>query len=463
MLSESLPVPNRDRIPPATGCCILPLELLSSVVSDLVISAPPEGVAGGGNAAKPYPEVGESSLSSSQFGGHGKILVIAPQPFYTDRGTPIAVRYVLQALHELGFSVDLLTVPVGRDIEVPGTTIHRVPNPLRSRSMPVGFSLLKVFFDFLIGWKAWRLIRSTRYEYVHAVEESVYIALSFCKPRHIPVVYDMASTLPKHLAEHRIFANRVAQAAISKAESWSLKNASAVVCSAGLGAHVRQVAPDTPVFEWIFPANENAGSEEAALVLRRELGIPDKARVVLYAGNFSAYQGVDMLLEAANAVLARFPDVYLVCVGAEGEGEIATARAAVAGACAERVRILPRQPRAKIVDFTWMAQVLVSPRNAQGNFPLKLFDYLSAGKPIVATDVSSHRCVLDESLAVMCPCSASGIAEGISRVLSEPELASRLRENALTFAAQRLSWSGFKQLLAGVYSSARGKSWRLTS
>ncbi len=49
-----------------------------------------------------------------------RILLVAPQPFYEDRGTPIAVKHVLEALSEGGYKVDLLTYPVGKAIELPG-------------------------------------------------------------------------------------------------------------------------------------------------------------------------------------------------------------------------------------------------------------------------------------------------------------------------------------------------------
>ena len=69
-----------------------------------------------------------------------RILVVAPQPFYQDRGTPIAVRQVLEALSELGYPVDLLTFPVGLDVEIPGLEIIRAPNPFGIRRVPIGFS-----------------------------------------------------------------------------------------------------------------------------------------------------------------------------------------------------------------------------------------------------------------------------------------------------------------------------------
>src|SRR5690349_9299956 len=54
-----------------------------------------------------------------------RILVVAPQPFYQDRGTPIALRQVLQALSESGRGVDLVTYPVGEDVAMRGLRIIR--------------------------------------------------------------------------------------------------------------------------------------------------------------------------------------------------------------------------------------------------------------------------------------------------------------------------------------------------
>ena len=81
-----------------------------------------------------------------------RVLLMAPQPFYEDRGTPIALRHVLRALVELGHEVDVLTFPVGRSLELPGVRYFRAPNPLRFRSIPVGFSLRKVFLDLFLWW-----------------------------------------------------------------------------------------------------------------------------------------------------------------------------------------------------------------------------------------------------------------------------------------------------------------------
>lgn len=388
----------------------------------------------------------------------GRVLLMAPQPFFADRGTPIAVRYVLDALHELGMASDLLTVPIGKDVTVAGTTIHRVPNPLRARSMPVGFSMTKLGFDILIAWRMLRMLRRRRYQYIHAVEESVFLALIARGRSGIPVIYDMASALPEHLAEKRIFRSRPLQRLIRRAERWALLRVSVVICSAGLGEYVRRIAPQARVLEWRFPALAPDVNPETVAARKRDLDIPADARIVFYCGNFADYQGIDLLFAAAPQILERNRDVYLVCVGAADQNEIELGRRVLAGAPNDRIRLIPRQPRQLIEQYVTMADVLVSPRSSLGNFPLKMFDYLAAGKPIVATDVPSHRCVLDESLALLCEPTAAGLTEGVSRVLSDAPLAAELASNARVFAKRELSWPGFVDLIARIYSTAEGST-----
>ncbi|MCI5160270.1 MAG: glycosyltransferase, partial [Candidatus Electrothrix sp. AUS1_2] len=52
------------------------------------------------------------------------ILLLAPHPFYTNRGTPIAVKFLCEGLAALGHQLDVLTYHLGEDINLPGVTIH---------------------------------------------------------------------------------------------------------------------------------------------------------------------------------------------------------------------------------------------------------------------------------------------------------------------------------------------------
>jgi glycosyltransferase involved in cell wall biosynthesis len=381
-----------------------------------------------------------------------RVLVVAPQPFYADRGTPIAVRYVLEALSELGVAADLLTFPMGRDVAIPGVRVLRAANPLRIRDVPVGLSAQKLVIDILLFARLWRQLRRERYEVLHAVEEAAMLA-GLVLRRRPPLLYDMASSLPEQLAQKRWLRAAWLQGLFRRLERALLGRAGFVVCSAGLSAYVAAAAPGVAHREWRFPARPpQAGPGEIA-ALRAELGLPEGAPTVVYAGNFEAYQGVDLLLAALPEALRSVPEAHAVLVGAANEAELGAARDTLPEAVRSRVHLLPRQPRERIDGFVALADLLVSPRRYGRNFPLKLFDYLAAGKPVVATDVPAHRAVLDERLALLVSPTPVGLAAGIVRVLSEPALAARLGAAARRFADAELAWPVFVQGIAAIYAA----------
>jgi Glycosyl transferase 4-like domain len=129
------------------------------------------------------------------------ILVLAPHPFYQERGSPIALHLVLKALSDRGDQVDVLVYHEGKESRYTGVTIYRSPKiPFISRIRP-GFSWKKVANDIPMFLKAIRLVLRKRYHVIHAVEESVYMALIFKWLSGIPYVYDMDSSLAQQMLE----------------------------------------------------------------------------------------------------------------------------------------------------------------------------------------------------------------------------------------------------------------------
>jgi glycosyltransferase involved in cell wall biosynthesis len=94
---------------------------------------------------------------------------------------------------------------------------------------------------------------------------------------------------------------------------------------------------------------------------------------------------------------------------------------------------------------------LVSPRSYGGNLPLKVFDYLAAGRPIVATDIPTHRTVLNEDRAVLVAPQTPDLARGIVSLLRDPERADRLARAGRRYAEQHLGWAQFVDSLGNLY------------
>jgi hypothetical protein len=156
------------------------------------------------------------------------ILLLAPEPFYEERGTPIAVGLILKGLSERGDTVEVVTYRQGNTVEYDHVTVHRILKiPFLDNIRP-GFSWKKVVCDCFMFFKVMRLACAKRYDLVHAVEESVFMALILKWLFKIPYVYDMDSSLAQQMVEKYSFLNPF-QFILRFCEKLAVKNAEVVI------------------------------------------------------------------------------------------------------------------------------------------------------------------------------------------------------------------------------------------
>ena len=229
-----------------------------------------------------------------------------------------------------------------------------------------------------------------------------------------------------------------------------LLNADAVVCSAGLGNHVRRTAPSAQVTEWMFAGQLRGDEHVSPEALRARLGIPPHARIALYTGTFEPYQGLDLLVDAMSAVVAAVPTTVFLLVGATDDDFARSPRVRPLVE-AGRIVLLPRQPRRSMPSYLTLADVLVSPRAYGDNVPLKIFDYMLSGRPIVATDIPAHRSLLNESTALLVPRTAEALVDAIVRILREPSVGQALSAAALREAGRYPGGDSFLSLVRKLY------------
>jgi len=390
-------------------------------------------------------------LMSNAVHHSSRILLVAPQPFYEDRGTPIAIRHVLEALSVANYNVDLLTFDVGSDIELPGLRICRVGGMLGIKQIPIGFSLRKLALDIIMTFALLKMLRNEDYACVHAVEEAVFPSLLIARRHRIPVIYDMQSCIPDQLRNHPFFGRPLVQRILRGCEGWALNKAALVIGSAGLRSYVRKVAPSARIEEWHFPGQPNLSSAAQVAECRRICSIALEAPVVLYSGNFARYQGVTLFVEAIPQILKTMPDAVFVLVGGDESSMAPDMRKAMRLVPPTSIRILPRQPRETLPAFIAMADVLVSPRAEGDNLPLKVFDYIAAGKAIVATDYPIHRTILSDERALLVEPNAAAFATGVIRLLKDRRLADQLGAAAQLHSDQNYGLAPFQRFVDEMY------------
>ena len=189
----------------------------------------------------------------------------------------------------------------------------------------------------------------------------------------------------------------------------------------------------------------------------------DSRPVVAYAGHLYAWKGVDVFLDA----LRQVPDVRgLIVGGHDKEPDLARLRdrAAQLG-LTDRVTFTGLVPPSAVAAYLRAARVLVLPNPASAistryTSPLKLFEYMAAGKPIVASDLPSIREVLrdEENALLVTPGDPTALAAGVRRLLDDATLSDRLSLTAAT-DVRAYSWDRrgerLEALLQQVIDSAR--------
>ena len=378
-----------------------------------------------------------------------RILFLAPQPFFEVRGTPLAVLAMLRVLTAAGHQVELLAYPQGEAVEVPGLRVRR------SLRLPVGRvragpSLAKLLLDLPFALEAAWLLLTRRYDVVHAVEEAAHLIAPIARLKRVPLVSDVDSSIPDQLRDSG-FARRGPLPWLAEAlESYALRRSAAIitVCSS-LTKGVKRRAPEVPVFQIedppLFDAAK-AATAEAVASLRAALGLGE-GPVAFYSGNFEAYQGVELLVDAAG----RMPEVQLLLMGGEpAQIEALRQRAAVTGG---RCVFAGIRPPTEVPTFLALADVLVSPRCQGSNTPFKIYTYLAAGKPLVATRIETHTQLLDDSLAFLVEPTASGLVLGIRAALSQPAEASARAAAGRALIERAYSTARFAEKVKAAYAS----------
>jgi glycosyltransferase involved in cell wall biosynthesis len=390
-----------------------------------------------------------------------RILVVAPQPFYQERGTPIATRLLLEALQAAGHGVDVLTYHVGEDPNLPGVRVFRAPAVPFVRDVPIGFSLRKVLCDVALLWRLLTLTRHNRYDVLHAVEEAVFLSLlvrgvAYGRARvggglerlGCRVVYDMDSSLPEQLlGKYGIL--RALDGVLRRFERFAIARSDLVlaVCD-DLATRARGYATKTPVdvVEDVSLLGEGRAHGD---VDDLRSGLPEGGLLALYVGNLEHYQGVDLVLDAIAKL--ESPPLKFVAVGGSADAVAAYRERAAALGLDAHVAFVGARPLSQLRALLEQADILVSPRLSGHNTPMKLYSYLAAGKPVLATRIRSHTQVLAEDDALLVEPTPEALARGLDALLRSPLLRERLALAARRLGSTRYSVTQFRASVASAY------------
>jgi glycosyltransferase involved in cell wall biosynthesis len=379
--------------------------------------------------------------------GKVNILVLAPHPFYQDRGSPIRLSQVLRVLSERGGLIDVLAYHEGELINEDKLTIYRSFNvPFMNHIQP-GFSWKKVICDIFMFSKATRLAFSKRYHMLYALEESVFMALVLKWLFKIPYIYAMDSSLAQQMVERYPFL-RPLLPCFNCFEKLAVRNALAVipVCNALADAIVRYHPTKVVILQdvTLLKGLDRVEHETTDLPLVDGL-------MLMYVGNLAPYQGIDLLLESFAWLLERTKQADLVIIGGHPSDIHKYQKKSHDLGIQGKVHFCGPRPPERLGEYLAEADILVSPRISGENTPMKLYSYLDSGVAILATDIPTHTQVLDARVAMLAEPSPKAFSEAMLRLINDEKLRRTLGQAGKRLVEEQYSYHVFREKLKALF------------
>ena len=381
-----------------------------------------------------------------------RILVIAPTPFFADRGCHVRILGEIKALQSLGCVVQVCTYHLGRDVE--GIATIRTANIPWYHKLSAGPSVHKVYIDLLLLWIVLRACKSFRPNIIHAhLHEGIVIGKLASLWYGIPMVADLQGSLTEEIMDHGFLPRwrwlvglvRWIEKKVNEMPNHLITSASRTtqLLTEKFGVTNVSTIGDGVDLDVFYHRPED-------LELKTKLGIAIEAKVVVFIGVLTTYQGIDLLLDAAVLVLEEVPTAKFLVIGFPEE---AYREKAASMGLREHVIFTGKIAYADAPRYLSLGSVAVSPKVSSSEANLKLFTYMAMGLPSVVFDNLVNREILGDLGVYAENGEVVAFAKMIVGLLRDSDRAQQLGEDCYQKASSAYSWEAVGYRLREVYET----------
>jgi glycosyltransferase involved in cell wall biosynthesis len=384
--------------------------------------------------------------------------MIAPTPFFADRGCHMRILGEIQALQKLGHQIILCTYHLGRDI--PGVkTIRSLKIPWYKK-LEAGSSWHKFYIDALLFFKSLRIFWQEKPDVIHGHLHEGAIIGHFVRKfsfRKVPLVFDAQGSLTKELVTYSFFK----EGSILQKLFWSLEKWISRMPEYSVGSNVsvseflvREMhLPESKVATVIDGVHTDFFTPPAQVNdLRKQFGLAPRTPVVLYTGALLKSKGIDFLWPAIPQVIKQNPEVVFVIVGYPVEESKATVEAL---GVAEKVIFTGQVDYFQLPDYLYLADLAVDPKlDEAGEASGKIINYMGAALPIVCFEGPNNRKFLGENGIFARSGDSRDLANKILETLADPDRAKKIGLNNQRRVEEVFSWNANIKTYDRVFRSA---------
>ncbi len=394
-----------------------------------------------------------------------KILMIAPTPFFSDRGCHVRIYEEAKNLISLGNSVTICTYHLDKDI--PGIDIRRIINIPWYKKTSAGPSIHKIYLDFLLLLKSIVVTYQTKPDVIHAhLNEGALIGKICSLLFRVPMVFDVQGEFTSEVRAHKFMNeyplfHKVINKLASALEKLSYKAANAFVVNSnfmssrlhknsGIKKESIFVVPDAAGLPHPNPSYETE-------LLRRRLNIPDNKKIVVYLGLLTEYQGVDLLLKAIKSIVEKRDGVHFLIMGypnVEHYKKIAEDLNV-----SQYITFTGRVSYWEIYNYLALGTIAVSPKllDLGGEANIKLYNYVASGLPSVVFDYIVNREILGNLGVYARPKDPVSLRDCIIKLLDDDELRHHLAEKLKAMDIEKYTWKNSIDKLLEAYLFVKGE------
>ena len=383
-----------------------------------------------------------------------KILMIAPTPFFADRGCHVRIYEEIKALQEMGCDIILCTYHNGRDME--GVRTERIVNIPWYRKLEAGPSWLKPFLDILLLIKSVQVLKKFEPHILHAhLHEGIFIGAILKRLFKKPLLFDYQGSMTAEMVDHKFISKSGLLCMIfTFLEKFLNRRADIIIPSSG-GAVEMLGSYFGVELEKIYPVPDGVDikvfkPESPVASLKKELKIPDNRKVVLYLGLLNEYQGIDLLIEVAHRVLEGCPDIHFLIMGFPNEEKYLkmVKEKGIAGNFTFSGKIDYHQAP----KYLSLGDVAVSPKLSATEANGKIYNYMAVGLPTVCFDTPVNREILGELGVYADFGSRDSLATALVNLLSNDDERLTLSAKVRRRAMDSLTWTHSAEKIVDLYS-----------
>lgn len=391
------------------------------------------------------------------------ILMIASTSFFSDYGNHVRILEEIRALQRRGHRIVLVTYHNGDDI--PGITIYRSWDVPWIKRAVVGSSRHKLYLDVGLGWRALRTALRVRPDIIHAhTHEAAAIGLPLQRLLNRPLILDYQGSMTSEMLDHG-FIRRTNPLFVPLARLERMLNraADAVMTSTHNAANLLRRDRSVPE-ERLFTIADGVDTERfrpydgspawaaQRAELRAQLGIPPDRRIVVYIGLLAPYQGTNLLLEVAQQMCQRHPDLHFLIMGHPDPQSYRNLAASLG--IADHVTLPGRIIYRDLHSYLALGEVAVAPKMSLTEGNGKIGNYMAMGLPTVAFDTPVNREILGPYGFYAKLGNAADFAAQLELALTNRELAAERAAGARARAVAELSWERAAIAIEAIYAAA---------